>query len=405
MATRRGRTFAMNSPLLLDLSHTSHTRARTGIQRVTRSLQAALGERALAITHDPHRGTWRELETWERANLSAASPAPKRGAQWPLGAKLRGQAARLLGSRATALPANSGVLVPEIFSPDVARALPELFAGASGPRVALFHDAIALKYPELTPPKTVARFPAYLLELLAFDGVAAVSEDSRAALVDYWHWLGVKRRPPVQAIPLGVDAQPTLLNGEKSPRVTATGKPPTVLCVGSIEGRKNQLALLEACERLWAAGRQFSLHLVGLAQPQTGAGALARISALQAAGRPLRYDGPVSDAALETAYANCTITVYPSLMEGFGLPVVESLSRGKPCICSGRGALGESGRGGGCVMLEQVDADALAKAIGGLLAHPARVAELSGEAGARQFRTWSDYATDLTGWMTTLRRE
>ena len=61
----------MPAPLLLDLTHTSHTRARTGIQRVARSLHAALGEHAIAITHDPHLGAWRPLQPWENANLSA----------------------------------------------------------------------------------------------------------------------------------------------------------------------------------------------------------------------------------------------------------------------------------------------------------------------------------------------
>ena len=74
-----------------------------------------------------------------------------------------------------------------------------------------------------------------------------------------------------------------------------------MLSVGSIEGRKNHLALLEACEALWARGQRFTLHLIGPAQPETGAAALARIRALEAAGRPLRYDGPVTDAAVEAA--------------------------------------------------------------------------------------------------------
>jgi hypothetical protein len=185
----------MPAPLLLDLSHTCHTRARTGIQRVTRSLHAALGGRALAITHDPHLHAWRELEPWERATLAAAAAAARRGAHWPVGAKLRGLVRRRLGPRAAPLPANRGLVVPEVFSPPVARALPELFAQVAGPRIALFHDAIALQFPELTPRKTVARFPPYLVELLAFDGIAAVSEDSRAALVDYWRWLGAPSPP------------------------------------------------------------------------------------------------------------------------------------------------------------------------------------------------------------------
>jgi glycosyltransferase involved in cell wall biosynthesis len=389
----------MPAPLLLDLSHTSHTRARTGIQRVTRSLESALGPRGCAVTHDPHRGTWRELAAWERANLAATGAAAKRGAHWPLTERLRGRARRWLGRAPAALPENSGVLVPEVFSPGVARALPALFAATQGPRVALFHDAIALQLPELTPTKTVARFPAYLIELLAFDGIAAVSEDSAAALTDYWRWLGAPRTPPVQAIPLGIDLPP----GESSPvAASASETVATVLSVGSIEGRKNHLALLDACERLWAAGVNFTLHLIGLAHPQTGAAAMQRIRDLQAAGRALRYDGPVSDAALAAAYAGCRFTVYPSLHEGFGLPVIESLAHGKPCVCSGRGALGESARGGGCVLLDDVSADAIATAVGRLLQSPVETAALAAAARRRSFRTWTEYADALVVWMSEL---
>jgi glycosyltransferase involved in cell wall biosynthesis len=168
--------------------------------------------------------------------------------------------------------------------------------------------------------------------------------------------------------------------------------------VGSIEGRKNHLALLDACEDLWARGAKFSLHLIGLSQPQTAAAALARIRALQAAGRPLRYDGPVSETALDAAYAACTFTVYPSLIEGFGLPVLESVAHGRPCICSARRALGEAARDGGCVALERVDASSLAAAIVRLLESPAEIETLASAARARRFRSWSDYVSDLQAW-------
>ncbi len=392
----------MPVPLLLDLSHTCHTRARTGIQRVARSLKAALAEEAVAITHDPHRACWRELEPWEQENLTIDAAAPKRGAQWPLLAQLRGRTHRLVGSTNVPLPTNSGVVVPEVFSPRVARALPFVFSATQGPRVALFHDAIALVYPELTPTKTVARFPAYLVELLAFDGIAAVSEDSRDALIDYWQWLGVKNPPPVQTIPLGIDAQPATDLGEISP--PPAGAKPVVLSIGSIEGRKNHLALLEACEQLWSNGVEFELHLIGLAHAQTGAAALARIRELQAQGRSLRYDGPVSDAAVIAAYQRSTFTVYPSLMEGFGLPVLESLRHAKPCICSARGALGESAHGGGCIALETVDAPSLAHAMASLLHSPESVDQLATAAHGRTFRTWWDYTSELRAWMKLLRR-
>lgn len=395
----------MPAPLLLDLTHTSHTRARTGIQRVTRSLHAALGERALAITHDPHVGAWRPLEAWENANLTAPGAATKRGAQWPLVARIRGRARRWLG-RAGALNSElsilnaSGLIVPEVFSPAVAAALPALFSATHGPRVALFHDAIALKYPELTPAKTVARFPAYLHELLAFDGIAAVSVDSRDSLLDYWRWLGVRDTPPVHAIPLGVDEKCHPM-GDTS---ATDAKPAVVLCVGSLEGRKNHLALLEACELLWARGARFELRLIGLAQHDTGSAALARVRALQAAGRALRYDGPLGDDGVDTAYAACAFTVYPSLIEGFGLPVLESLAHGRPCICSAHGALGESARDGGCVALDTVNVASLAAAIGRLLDAPAELATLAAAARARKLRTWRDYASELVAWLGTLAR-
>ena len=390
----------MDAPLLLDLSHTSHTRARTGVQRVARSLARALAGQAFNVCYDPYEGAWRPLDAFERRNLVASDPSPGRGARWPLSARLRGRLRRL-GARRDPLgslsPAPRGVLVPEIFSPGVGRSLPSLFAAAAGPRVALFHDAIALQFPEFAPRGALARFPGYLQELLQFDGVAAVSDASRRALLDYWAWIGVRRMTQVATIGLGLDPAPESGVGPVEPV-------PTILCVGSIEGRKNHVALLEACESLWSRKVPFRLHLVGLANTETGREALARIQGLVAAGRPLRYDGPVDEAALDAAYKACSLTVYPSLAEGFGLPVAESLSRGRPCLCRMQGALGEIARGGGCVDLGAAGPAQIAGAIEGVLAAPAKLAQLSQEARSRRFKTWEEYAGELTAWMRSLGR-
>jgi glycosyltransferase involved in cell wall biosynthesis len=270
----------------------------------------------------------------------------------------------------------------------------------NGPSVALFHDAIALQLPELTPVRTVGRFPSYLQELLAFDGIAAISEDSRRTLVDYWRWLGIADPPPVAAIPLGVDAPRAL----GMATAAARPGPPIILCVATVEGRKNHSALLEACEQLWARGLRFELRLIGMPLPQTGRQALEKIAALQRAGRPIRYDGPVDEAALAEAYRECAFTVYPSLLEGFGLPVIESLSHGRPCVSSGKGALGEVTRGGGCLALPSVDAASLAAAIERLLTDEPALGRLSAEARSRKFKTWADYARELADWIPTLTR-
>ena len=394
----------MDAPLtLLDLSHTSHTQARTGVQRVCRSLHRSLGtltrpDSIRPITWDPYAAAWRALDEAEATCVSTEEASTRRRSQWPLALLLRGWARRASRAEEPIAVGPARLIVPEIFSARVGAALPRLLASVSGPRIALFHDAIALRLPELTPRSTVARFPAYLQQLLQFDGVAAVSEDSRESLVDWWRWLRIDRPPPVIALPLGVDPprQDTVLA-----RMTAL---PVVLSVGSLEGRKNHLALLTAAESLWASGAAFELRLVGLVQSETGRAALNEIRRLQQKGRPLRYDGPLSERALRAAYHECAFTVYPSLMEGFGLPVLESIGYGKPCICSRRGALGESARGGGCVGLDQVDAPALAAAMDGLLKSPNRLQALAQEAASRPRRHWDTYASELLDWMTALPR-
>jgi glycosyltransferase involved in cell wall biosynthesis len=395
--------------LLLDLSHTSHTRALTGIQRLCRGLHAALAagpEDVVPVCFDPYESAWRPLRAWERRALPPPPGvvAAGRGARWPLAARMAGRVRRWTareGRREVSLPgAGASFVEPEIFSPAVARRLPALLETVSGPRIAIFHDATALRLPELSPPKTVARYPAYLQELLQFDGVAAISDDSRAALEDYWRWLAVPHPPPVLGLPLGIDTPAPSPFGH----TTAPDAPPVVLSIGSLEGRKNHLALLAACESLWARGRRFDLRLIGLAHPQTGRAALERVRTLQAAGRPIVYTGPAAEADLQGAYRACRFTVYPSLMEGFGLPVFESLSHGKPCICSAHGALGEAARDGGCVALDRVDAPSLAGAIELLLTDPERLATLAEAARRRPGRTWAAYAAELTAWMRTLPR-
>jgi len=401
---------------LLDLTHTAHTRVQTGIQVVCRALYAELAKRQAAqpVTWDRYARAWRALEAWEQQNLDlrrereGADQPKKRRAKWPLRVRLRGRWQRhFIRSDEGRLPATTGgLIVPELFDPSFAPLLARL--RVPGPRVAIFYDAIPLKFPELSPAKTVGFFPGYMQSLLQFDGIAAISEDSAQTLRDYFCWLGAKHVPEITAIPLGVtlpDAIPPALaldagSGAETPALAEA--PPTILAVGSIEGRKNHLALLNAAETLWARGRQFKLHIIGLAQSETGRAPLEKIATLQAAGRPLHYAGHASHAAVEAAYAACAFTVYPSIIEGFGLPVIESLARGRPCICSGRGALGEVAQGGGTLTLDEVTASAIAAAIDTLLQSPPTLAALATAARARRFRTWGEYTDALLAWMAAL---
>ena len=382
--------------LLLDLTHTSHTPANTGIQRLARSLFAALARRTAVtpVCLDPFAKAWRPLDALELRLARGAEPVGRhRGSRWTFTQKARGWSLRLR-RRKPSLPAAKGLICPELFSPAVADHLDALTTAVHGPRVAFFFDAIPLTHPEHTPAKTVARFPGFMQELLRFDGIAAISQTSADYLTGYWDWLGAVRQPPVTVVPLGVDPPPA----PPPPRTPANGTP-QVLCVSSIEGRKNHLALLGAAERLWAEGLRFELRLVGLPRPETAAAALREIERLRAAGRPVRFDGVLDEPQLEQAWADCTFSIYPSMIEGFGLPVIESLVRGKPCLCAASGATGELVPGGGCLGVATPDADGFAAAVRRLLTEPEMLPRLSTEARSRRVATWDDCAQHLLEWM------
>ena len=392
--------------ILVDTSHTAHTRARTGIQRVTRGLLGALAAQGptTAITWDPHERQWRELEDWEQANLASTEPEGGRGAHWPATARLRGLCRRLVGRRsAPPRPAEGesvrGLVLPELFSPEVAAQFQRL--RDHGPAIAFFHDAIALRRPSLFPRKVVARFPGYMAELARMDGIAAVSAESARLLDEYWSWMGVSRRPEIRVISPGLDAPP--LSVPTGARLTELrGEGPELLCVGTLEPRKNHAALIEACEALWSLGLRLRLRLVGLARPGVSDRLLARVETLRSQGRPLCHEGALGEADLEAAYAACDFVVYPSLEEGFGLPVAEALLRGKPCLCSGRGALGEIAGKGGCLTLGQLDCGNLAASLAFLLASPVLQTRLRAECRSRNFPTWGQQAETLRLWLAEL---
>lgn len=172
-----------------------------------------------------------------------------------------------------------------------------------------------------------------------------------------------------------------------------------VLYVSSFTLRKNHLKLFEAAKRLWKEGIKFELRLVGSSTGNWGLRLVPEIRLLQAAGWPIRWLKQVDDRALHRSYRECSFTVYPSLQEGFGLPILESLWHGKPCLCGNNGALGEVAEGGGCFYIDQTSAASIAEGIRRLLTDRELYERLCNEARARTFRTWPDYIDRLIEYM------
>jgi len=256
--------------------------------------------------------------------------------------------------------------------------------------VAIFADAIPLKHPHITWPHSVARHPAYLKQLAEFERIWAISEASRDELLGYWRWLGLASVPPVDMLPLGADL-------DRAPRVTSrpAAASPGLLCVGILEPRKNQALLLDAAEALWREGLTFDLHLVGRVNPHFGPPLVARIKALRKRFPGLRYHEAASDAVLAGLYATVTATLCPTIAEGCGLPLLESLWHGVPCVCSDLPVLRENADGGGCLAVAVDDRTAWIAALRRVLTEPDLVARFAAEAAARPLPTWAEAARRL----------
>jgi alpha-1,2-rhamnosyltransferase len=105
------------------------------------------------------------------------------------------------------------------------------------------------------------------------------------------------------------------------------------LMVSTIEPRKNHAYLLEAFEVLWAKGLAVQLCFVGRVGWKC-ATLMRRIQAHTELGRRLFHLHDLSDAELEHCYRRAKALVFPSFVEGFGLPIVEAMQRGLPVMAS-----------------------------------------------------------------------
>jgi glycosyltransferase involved in cell wall biosynthesis len=158
--------------------------------------------------------------------------------------------------------------------------------------------------------------------------------------------------------------------------------------------------LLEAVEILWEQGLEFELELIGKADLTWTPKVVKVIDELNKRKRPVKWLLHIDQDTLEEKYACCSFTVYPSLYEGFGLPILESLIRGKPCICGKNGALGEISSGGGCIPVEdQKDVNLLANNIKQLLINPKLSKKLIFEAQQRNFPSYTEYASRLLAFL------
>jgi glycosyltransferase involved in cell wall biosynthesis len=245
------------------------------------------------------------------------------------------------------------------------------------PTVAIVYDLVTFE------PGVGARLESQVVERLTLGltvrrarGLVCISAATQDALVGRFP----AARGKSTVAPLGVAPS---LGVPASGELDALPAPGFVLAVGTLEPRKNLPRLVAAYAALPTALQEaHPLVVVGPQGWQTG----ATLAALESLGERCLALGHVSDAVLAELYRRCGVFCYPSLSEGFGLPVLEAMALGAPVVTSDISSLPEVG-GDAVEYVDPRSAESIQGGLQRVLTSPERRRELSrlGEARARQF--------------------
>ena len=241
------------------------------------------------------------------------------------------------------------------------------------PAVLTCYDFIPLIFPEYFTFRQ--RIIYRIANKLAFRSASTIISISETTKRDATRLFGIGQ-DRIRAIPLGVDAHFTPASGPDADKVRAIyGLPGRyVLYVGTNKPHKNLARLVEA----WGlAQRQAAQdHVLVVAGYWDERYPEARLLAAKSdfPGRVV-FAGPVNDDHLPALYSGASLFVFPSLYEGFGLPVLEAMACGAPVACSSTNALAEVA-GNAAFLFDPLDSAAMAEGIARLLSDPERLHSL-----------------------------
>ena len=242
----------------------------------------------------------------------------------------------------------------------------------AGVRSTMIHDLVPLHFPDWVHRRTVRMHGAKYRH--AAQACDVVIVNSRFTAADVVETLGIDRDRVHVAYP-GVD--PAFApDGAR-----AEGE--YLLAVGTLEPRKNLVSAIEVAQRLG-----IELRVVGA----RGWGGV------EARGRGVTWLGYPADHELPALYRGAAAFVYPSRFEGFGIPVLEAMACGTPCVVSSHPSLDEAA-GEAAVRADPDDVDATAAAIERARDERDRVVPLGLE-HARQFTWLENGRAHLAAWET-----
>jgi glycosyltransferase involved in cell wall biosynthesis len=265
-------------------------------------------------------------------------------------------------------------------------------AASHARRILTLHDVFPLSFPGYSTlfEELVYRFwlPCILPRL---DAVITVSQNSRQDICRCFHMTAEK----VTVIPEAASPhfQP-LTENELKPILCNYGlQLPYILYVGSVEPRKNLLRLIEAWILLHKILPSYRLVIVG-ARNYWKSSPVANVVRQSGLLGQVIFTGYIPDEDLPAIYNGASLFCFPSLYEGFGLPVLEAMACGTPVVTSNSSSLPEVA-GDGAILVDPNNVDEIAHAMQRILEDPelARDLRRRGLQRAAQF-SWEKTAKE-----------
>lgn len=200
------------------------------------------------------------------------------------------------------------------------------------------YDLLPLEHPEWFSKKLVAAFHRWIDVVAAYgDGYFCISDEVKSDLKRYFltSYAFRLRENKTFIVPMAANATFSKKWNRIPPRfdelLNRLGNQRTYLIVGTLEPRKGHEEILDIFSTLWRRGEKYNLVFVGKQGWKTNA-LQKKILSHELFGEKLFWWSDADDFLLEACYGASTGVIVPSLAEGFGLPVIEALVRRKPVL-------------------------------------------------------------------------
>jgi glycosyltransferase involved in cell wall biosynthesis len=261
----------------------------------------------------------------------------------------------------------------------------------------VIYDLIPVFNPEFCVPPLRAQFVQYLKILRYADRISCISESIAQELRSAMKCVSrrIATEPLIEAHLLAGDFSNQIESDLESAKAIPADNLPMVLCVGTLEPRKNGRNVLRAAVSLMKQGLKFRLIFAG--NPGwLAAEFMEEVRKYQNEGLNVLVFNSVSEGFLKYLYQNTRVSMFCSFAEGFGLPILESLHFNKPVITSHFGSMKEiADHFGGCIQVDPFSIHEIAESIKAVVTDDLKYQSLVRSIHLNKAPTWDSYSESL----------